>query len=120
MIANFLYRIMGFQNLSPFKTSQNLSLADRGGILKLGASEWRPDTWKWVEDEIQHRVYDENEALCYNANLRSYGSFAVLYSEQTYQYIIDWANRQLDGGEFPFDHVFKHITCECFLEFLSP
>ncbi|GAQ85218.1 hypothetical protein KFL_002240190 [Klebsormidium nitens] len=82
----------------------------RGGILKLGASEWRADTWNWVEDEIQHRVYDASGKLCYNANLRSYGSFAVLYSQHTYQYLIDWANRQLAGGSLPFDHVFKHIT----------
>ncbi|GAQ85820.1 hypothetical protein KFL_002560055 [Klebsormidium nitens] len=67
------------------RCSNFLRRGGSGGVLLLGATEWSLDAWNWIQDDVSTRVYDATGARCYNANLLTYGAFATIYHQDTYE-----------------------------------
>jgi hypothetical protein len=71
-------------------------LSEPGGVLLLGASQY--GSWKPIDLQEQKK--------CYNADNRTRGSFAFVYSHQISDTALEW----LDNSNKPFDHLWEYLV----------
>ena len=97
--------------------------AKHGGVLMLGATIWLDDPdeplddslevpfggWPSVEhDMAERRLEDAAQPLkCFNVQLCTLGSFAVIYHRHAFPFVIDFLTQPLQK---PFDHIYPFLT----------
>jgi hypothetical protein len=94
-----------------------------GGLLLLGATVWldEPDDplddtldvpfggWPSIDQDLQARrqEYPESSIKCFNVQLCTLGSFAVIYHRHSFQFVIDFLTQPLQK---PFDHIYPFLV----------
>ena len=89
-------------------------LHEPGGVLMLGASEYslehsastQASPWSNGASEMFVPSAHQAEPFCYDALHKTLGTFAVILSHHTFEWVTDW----LENSNLPIDHAFGFLA----------
>ena len=63
--------------------------------------------WSLINEDLSMTKRNSGmDPLCFNANSKTFGSFAVIYHRSVYKAIIEWTKK----AKAPFDHIFSDLA----------